>query len=160
MTGRSDLQYGWPRRVTLAAAVLSVCAGSVSLAPAAVANMADDVRAAVMSVRQASCGALRSDPIVEHAAEIVNRSTDRWLDHTGRAVPVPDPLPVLKDLGYAGGRAMHVQGAGDTEAKAIAGLLLVGYDKIPECSYTDYGVSVMQNQATGHYLTVVVLAGA
>jgi len=113
-----------------------------------------------MSVRQASCGALRSNPTVDHAAEIVNRSTDRWLDHTGRAVPVPDPLPVLKDLGYAGGRAMQVQGAGDTEAKAIEGLLLVGYDKIPDCSYTDYGVSVMQNQATGHYLTVVVLAGA
>jgi hypothetical protein len=122
--------------------------------------MADDLRTAVMSVRQASCGVLRSNPIVEHAAEIVNRSTDRWLDHTGRAVPVPDPLPVLKDLGYAGGRAMQVQGAGDTEAKAIEGLLLVGYDKIPDCSYTDYGVSVMQNQATGHYLTVVVLAGA
>ncbi|MGV0870636.1 hypothetical protein [Mycolicibacterium sp. XJ879] len=107
-----------------------------------------------------SCAPLRSDPLVEQAAEIVNRSTDKWLDHTGRAVPVPEPLPILKDLGYGGGRAVQIEGAGDTDAQAIAGLLIIGSDILPDCSYTDYGVSLIQNERTGHYLTTVVLAGA
>lgn len=106
-----------------------------------------------------SCAALRSDPLVEQAAEIVNRSTDKWVDHTGRAAPVREPLPVLHDLGYGGRRAVQIEGAGDTDAQAIAGLLIIGYDILPDCSYTDYGVSLIQNQSTGHYLATVVLAG-
>ncbi|CAJ1500488.1 hypothetical protein [[Mycobacterium] burgundiense] len=120
----------------------------------------DSLRAAVLTARQASCEPLRSDPFVEQAAEIVNRSTDKWLDHLGRAVPVPDPLPILQDLGYGGGSAVQFEGAGVTDAESIAGLLIVAYDTLPDCSYTDYGVSVIQNQRTGHYLTAVVLAGA
>lgn len=138
---------------------MTILGASVSLAPPATASSVDSLRAAVMSVRP-SCEPLRSDPLVEQAAEIVNRSTDAWLDHTGRAAPVPNPLPILTDLGYGGGRAVQVEGAGDTDADAIAGLLLIGYDILPDCSYTDYGVSVIQNQTTGHYLTTVVLAGA
>ncbi|ODQ93404.1 hypothetical protein BHQ17_13575 [Mycolicibacterium holsaticum] len=107
-----------------------------------------------------ACEPIRSDPLVEQAAEIVNRSTDKWLDHTGRAVPVPDPLPILKDLGYGGKRAVKIEGAGDTDAQAIAGLLIIGSDILPDCSYADYGVSVLQNHTTGHFLTTVVLAGA
>jgi hypothetical protein len=151
------------RRVRASASpviVTTILAASVSLAPTAVADSADSLRAAVTAVRQGTCQPLRSEPVVEQAADIVNRSTDVWLDHKGRAVPVPDPLPVLKDLGYGGGRAVQVQGAGNTDAEAIEGLLVVGYDIVPDCSYTDFGVSVMQNQSTGHYLAVVVLASA
>ena len=151
----------WRMRASASASIVTtVLAASVSLAPTAVADSADSLRAAVTAVRQGTCQPLRSDPVVEQAADIVNRSTDVWLDHKGRAVPVPDPLPVLKDLGYGGGRAVQVQGAGNTDAEAIEGLLLVGYDIVPDCSYTDFGVSVMQNQSTGHYLAVVVLASA
>jgi len=142
------------------AIVTTILAASVSLAPTAMADSADSLRAAVTAVRQGTCQPLRSEPVVEQAADTVNRSTDMWLDHKGRAVPVPDPLPVLKDLGYGGGRAVQVQGAGNTDAEAIEGLLLVGYDIVPDCSYTDFGVSVLQNQSTGHYLAVVVLASA
>lgn len=147
------------RTAALAATAMTLVAASVSLAPSAVANSVESLRAAVMTARP-SCAPLRSDPLVEQAADIVNRSTDRWLDHTGRAVPVPEPLPILRDLGYGGGRAVQVEGAGDTDAQAIAGLLIIGYDILSDCSYTDYGVSVLQNQRTGHYLTTVVLAGA
>ena len=152
---------GWRMRASGSAVIATtILAASVSLAPAAVANSADSLRAAVIAVRQGTCQPLRSEPAVEQAADIVNRSTDVWLDHKGRAVPVPDPLPVLKDLGYGGGRAVQVQGAGNTDAEAIEGLLLVGYAIVPDCSYTDFGVSMLQNQSTGHYLAVVVLASA
>lgn len=157
---RRSVSYGRRRGVARAVTAAAILGASVSLAPSAVANSADSLRAAVITARQASCEPLRSDPLVEQAAEIVNQSTNKWIDHTGRAVPVPDPQPILKDLGYGGGRAVQIEGAGGTDAEAIAGLLLVGYDIFPDCSYTDYGVSVIQNQTTGHYLTTVVLAGA
>lgn len=142
-----------------AATAVASFAASVLLACPATADSGDSLRAAVISARTAYCEPLRSDPVVERVAEIVNRSTDVWLDHKGRAVPIPDPLPALKDLGYRGGKAMQISGAGDTDAKAIEGLLISGYDKLPDCSYTDYGVNVMQNLGTGHYLAAVVLAG-
>lgn len=143
----------------VAVTAVTILGASLWLSPPAVANSVDSLRAAVMSVRP-SCGSPRSDPLVEQAAEIVNRSTDEWLDHTGRAAPVPAPLPILKDLGYGGGKAVQVEGAGDTDADAITGLLLIGYDILPDCTYTDYGVSMIRNQTTGHYLATVVLAGA
>lgn len=141
-----------------AAAALTMVGASVSLAPAAAADSAQSLRTAVIAARP-GCAPLRSDPLVEQAAEIVNRSTDKWLEHTGRAVPVPEPLPILIDLGYGGDRAVQIEGAGDTDAQAIAGLLIIGSDILPDCSYADYGVSVVQNQRSGRYLTTVVMAG-
>lgn len=149
--------FGRQRRV-MSTAVVAILGVSISPAPSAVANSADNLRTAVTAAR-ASCAPLRSVPLVEQAAEIVNRSTDDWLDHTGRTVPVPDPLPILKDLGYGGGKAVQIEGAGETDAQAIAGLVLIGYETLRDCSFTDYGVSVVRNQTTGHYLTTVVLGG-
>ncbi|KMV23816.1 hypothetical protein BMW24_001185 [Mycobacterium heckeshornense] len=128
------------------------------LAPPAVADSADSLRAAVGSVRSASCGPLRPDPLVERTAEDVNRSTAAWLDHTGRVAPVDDPLPLLKDRGYGGKKARLLQGAARTTADAIKALLLEGYLEIPDCSYTDYGASVIRNRTTNYVLTAIVLA--
>ncbi|EUA51169.1 hypothetical protein I552_2110 [Mycobacterium xenopi 3993] len=64
-----------------------------AIAPPAVADSADTLRAAVDSVRSASCAPLRPDPLVESTAEDVNRSTAAWLDHAGRVAPVDDPCP-------------------------------------------------------------------
>jgi hypothetical protein len=139
--------------------LMSAVAAGGSLAPSAMADSASDLRAAVMSLRQSSCGALRSEPVVEQVAANVNQSTDLWIDHTAHAVPVPDPLPVLKDLGYAGNKATMIVSAGQTEADAIKGLLLQGYAKIPDCSYTDYGASFLQNQTSGYFLATLVMAG-
>lgn len=146
------------RTLASTAAVVTIVGASVSLAPTAAANSTQSLRAAVIAARPA-CAPLRSDPLVEQAAEIVNRSTDKWVEHTGRAVPVPEPLPILRDLGYGGDRAVQIEGAGDTDAQAIAGLLIIGSDILPDCSYSDYGASVLQNQRTGRYLTTVVMAG-
>jgi len=143
-----------------AAAIGSAVAVLGSPMPSAVADPVASLRAAVLQARGQSCGELRSDPLVEQAAQNVNRSTDEWLSFTARAVPVPDPLPLLHDLGYDGGKATMVLGAGNTEADAIKGLLLQGFDKIPDCAYTDYGVSVVKNETSGYFLTALVLAGA
>jgi hypothetical protein len=138
----------------------SVLVAGVSMAPSAVADSAESLRAAVMAIRPASCAPLRSEPVVEHAAETINRSTDAWLGFTARAVPLSDALPLLKDLGYGGNKAAIFQGAGLTDAVAIKSVLLEGHAAIPDCAYADYGVSVLQNQRTENVLVTLVLAGA
>jgi hypothetical protein len=105
------------------------------------------------------CGPLRYNPVVEQVAEISNRSTDQYLNHATATVPVSDPTPGLKDLGYRGKKGALLNGAARNEADAIKGALLEGFDKLPDCSYTDFGVSMLRNQSNGYYLTSLVLAG-
>jgi hypothetical protein len=142
----------------VAAAVMPFLAATMLLPPPAVADSADSLRAAVGSLRSASCGPLRPDPLVESTAEDINRSSAVWLDHAGRVAPVDDPMPLLKDRGFGGKKARLVQGAGRTSADAIKGLLLQGYLDIPDCSYTEYGVSLMTNRTTNYVLSAIVLA--
>jgi hypothetical protein len=144
--------------VALTVTVLSV---GVSRAPSVLADSEENLTDALASARAGtSCGPLRSDPIVGRVADKITQSNNDWLDHTATQVPISDPLPGLKILGYGGGKAKALQGAGKTEANAIKGVLLEGYDKIPDCSYTDYGVSMQRNERTGWYLGTAVLAGA
>jgi hypothetical protein len=72
-----------------------------------------------------------------------------------------DPFPILKDLGSNAGKARSIEGAGKTQADAIKSLLITGFRDIPDCSYSEFGVSVMPNDnPDGYYLTALVLAGA
>ena len=139
-------------------ALLAFTTASVSMAPSAVADSSDTLRAALLAARGASCGPLRSDPLVEKTAAEVNASNDKWLNHDARVEPEPDALPRLKDLGYGGSKAAILTGAGATDANSIKALLLQGYLKIPDCSYTDYGVSALHNTSKDMILTTVVLA--
>ena len=139
-------------------ALIAFTTAAVSVAPSAVAQPSGTLRDAVGAARGASCGPLRSDPVVDHAAEEINGTTDKWLDHTTRAVPETNALAVLKDLGYRGTKATILSGAGKTDANAIKAALLQGYDKIPDCSYTDYGVSAVHNKSQDVILVTVVLA--
>ncbi len=156
MLGRCGLRIV----LVVAVTVLTALTAGISLAPLALADSASNLREALTSARGGmSCGPLHSDPVVEQVAAKINQSTEDYLDHTATQVPIEDPLPGLKILGY-GGKAKLIQGAGKTEADAIKGLLLEGYDKIPDCSYTAYGASMQRNERTDWYLAVVVLAGA
>jgi hypothetical protein len=150
--------YRRVRGVSAAASAMSLLAATMLLPPPAVADSADSLRVAVGSLRSASCGPLRPDPLVESTAEDVNRSSAAWLDHAGRVAPVDDPLPLLKDRGFGGKKARLVQGAGRTSGDAIKGLLLEGYLDIPDCSYTEYGVSLIRNRTTNYVLAAMVLA--
>lgn len=141
--------------------IVMVLSTGLSLAPSALADPTANLRNAVASARGGtSCGPLRYNPVVEQAAEVINRSTDDYLNHTATRIPILDPLEGLKDLGYGGTKAYLLQGADRSDALAIKGALLEGYAAIPDCSYTDFGVSARRNETTGYNLVSSVLAGA
>jgi hypothetical protein len=134
--------------------------GTVLHAPAAAADPAADLRSAVTQMRTGtSCGALRPNPILDDVAFRINKSTQDYLDHAATQVPVTDPLPGMKVLGYPGTKAALLQGASKVDGNSIKGLLLQGFDKFPDCAYTEFGSSAMRNEGTGYLLTVAVLAG-
>lgn len=138
---------------------VALCA-SIVLAPPVRADSAALAKDAIASLRRGtSCAALRDNPIVEQAADVINRSTDDYLNHTATRTPIDDPLPGLKDLGYPGTKAVLLLGSHPNEADALKGALLEGYAAIPDCSYTDYGVSVRRNESTDYSLISIVLAG-
>ncbi len=135
----------------------------------AVADPENNLRDAMASARSdTACQPLRFNPLLGQAAEVFNRLTDEYLAHTATRVPTAneapgepvDPLPGLKDLGYNATKGYVLQGANKNEALAIKGVLLEGhaYRAIADCSYTDFGASVRQNERTGYILASVVLA--
>jgi hypothetical protein len=138
-------------------ALLAFTTASVSMAPSAVADSSDTLRAALLAAR-AACAPLRSNPLVEKTAAEVNASNDKWINHDARVEPEADAVPRLKDLGYGGSKAAILLGAGATDADSIKAVLLQGYNKIPDCSYTDYGVSALHNTSKDMILTTIVLA--
>lgn len=146
-----------------AAAVLAISlamsAGTAVASPVG-ADSTGDLAAAVLSARGNGCPPLQPDPLVQQTSDMVLRSTDTYLDHTARAIPIADPLPTLHDLGSTNtGKAVLFQGAGRNPTDAIKFVLITGRDAIPDCSYTRYGVSAAQNATSGFFLTTLVLAG-
>jgi len=130
-------------------------------APPAAAEPADQLRQGVASLRATgSCGVFRLDPLAQQAAEISNRSTEDYINHNARFVPVADPLVVLKELGSDAGKAIQLQGYGRADADAIKGALLQGHAVIRDCSYDTLGTSVIRNRDRGYTLVVAVLAGS
>jgi hypothetical protein len=148
------------KEVSAVLGTVALLAVGVTPAPSAVADPVSSLRDAVSSARSGtSCGPLRYNATVERAAEIINRSTDTYLNQEARRVPVADPLEGLKDLGYHGTKAYLLQGADKDSGIAIKGALLEGYAAIPDCSYTEFGASMRRNESTGYNLASLVLAG-
>lgn len=142
------------------AAASAVLTLTVVLAWPATAEPAPSLQEAVEQLRgAAACGQLEYDPAVEEAAEIVNRSTDVYLNHTARHVPVADPLPIVRDLGVVGDKAISLYGAASNTGDSIKSVLLQGYQAIPDCVYTKFGASMRWNESTGKNLATVVLVG-
>lgn len=141
-------------------AALAVAA--VTLAPPVAAERAPAAEQAIASARSATCGALRYNPTVERAADIINRSTYTYLNHTSENVPADDPHPlaITKDLGINSSKVISLQGAGHSPADAIKSILLEGYKDIPDCSYTDFGSSELYEEQSGFTLMVVVLVAS
>jgi hypothetical protein len=143
-------------RISLVATALTVV--SVAVAPSAVADSTDSLRAAVVAARASACAPLRSNPVVDQAAAEINVTTDRWINFASRAVPESDPMAPLKDLGFGGSKATTLSGAATTDGNAIKATILQGFAKIPDCSYTDFGVNALYNPKKDMILTTVVLA--
>lgn len=143
--------------------VVLVFYGSVALAPSSRADPAAGFGDGLASRRsQTSCQPLRHNPIVEQAAEVINRSSDRYISQQATHVPITDPIPGLKDLGYTAKKAKLLQGAAKNDADAVKGALLEAdaYGVVPDCSYTDFGVSLRRNEASGYSLVTSVMAAA
>ena len=142
-------------------AMVSAASTTVVLSAPALADVTESLRSAVVQERAASsCGPLTANPLVEQAAYTMNKSTNDYLDHVATNAPITDPLPGLKILGYPGNKAIALQSGTHTQETAIKALILQGFDKIPDCSFTDFGLDVQRNGTSGYELMVVVLAGA
>lgn len=140
---------------------VAMTSASLANAPCALADSATSLRDAVASARDGlPCGSLRDEPVAERVADFINQSTDAYLDQTATRVPILNALEGLKNLGYHGTKAYLLQGADKTDAVAIKGALLEGFDALPDCRYKDFGASLRRNATTGYILVSVVLAGA
>jgi hypothetical protein len=139
---------------------MGVLIAGVWLAPVVHAAPAPDIQNAVAALRGgSSCGPLRYDPVVEQAAATVNRVNAGYVDHTGTTEPITDALPGLKDLGYGGNKATILQGTAPDEGDSVKAMLLEGYAAFRDCAYTDFGIDVRSNDATGDTFSALVLAG-
>ena len=150
------------RRTRSGGALVSLVGLNALLAPPVSAEPAPELQQVIVAVRNSSsCQPLTYNPTVEHAADIVNRSTYTYLNHTAENVPADEqhPTAILNDLGIKANKVLSLQGAAHNEADAIKGVLLEGRNAIPDCSYTDFGVSLLNEGQSDFILAVIVLVG-
>ncbi|WP_235738277.1 hypothetical protein [Mycolicibacterium austroafricanum] len=144
------------------ATAATVAAAGWTGAPTAGADPHQGLTEVITAARgSAPCGPLRYDPQAEHAAEIINRSTYAYVNHTAEHVPADDthPAAIAADVGLTGTKVISLQGAGKSERDAIQGLVTQGYLALPDCAYTDFGTSMLYEPESGYSLAVVVMAG-
>lgn len=164
LAGRGDLL-----RVALIITTAAVLA--IALAPTSAADTTANLKSAVDSTRAASgCPPLESDPVLNDVALRNTSETDTYLLHVSRDEPFEseERIPkrttllatILRDVGYNASKSKLLVGYGHVEADAISGALLQGWDSIPDCAYTKYGVSAIDNADPQQTVTAVVLAAA
>lgn len=148
------------RPATLAVVALLMCSAVTVFVAPAMADPAPEVTHAVAGARGGtSCGPLRYNPAVEHAADIINRSTYSYLNHAAENVPADEPhqKAIVKDLGIDASKTATFQGAGHNVGDAIKGVLLEGRDAFPDCAYTDFGASRLYEEQSNFTVVVLVL---
>lgn len=156
------LMPGWLLRQLIVAPVIIGTLATVSM-PAASADPTADLRSAV-TAKRGNCPALQEDPVLDGVAERADRETQDYAQKIARFQPMEDPLPTLKQLGYPAGKAKLLSGYSgpdhsDAQQRAIYGAALFGWETIPDCTYTRYGVHAMTNPDNGNATAAVVLAG-
>lgn len=146
-------------KTTCVCAAITATAGvaGLSLAPRSIADATADLTSAVAAAR-ASCPPLRPDPVLESLAQRANNETAANIEHTARYQPFEDPMPALRVLGYSAGKAKLVAGYGKSEDKAVHGVTVLGWEAIPDCTYTKFGINTLDNSAKGYALAALVLA--
>jgi hypothetical protein len=148
------------KRVALS---ITIIAGlTISFAPPAAADPTANLKSQVDSARGSTgCPPLQRDPVLDGVAQRANRETEGYVAHTARFTPLEDPTQALRDLGYKARKTQLLAGYGDVdgdfEDKAIRGAVMQGYDVIPDCTYTKYGVAVLSNALAKYAISAVVL---
>lgn len=144
---------------------------AIALAPASTADPTTDFKSAVAAAR-GGCPALQSDPVLDGLALRANTEMQSYAQHTARFIPFDNPqlMPILREMGYQAGKAKLLVGYGDTDpretapatpaGKAIHGVITEGYEFIPDCAYTKYGVNILTNPSGGSVLAASILASA
>jgi hypothetical protein len=156
--GRQSAQMRWRRTIAALSSPLVIAALAITLAPASAADATANLESTVNAARGA-CPPLQPDAVLYGVAQRANNETHSYIEYNARFEPFEDPMPVLRELGYNAGKAKLVVGNGDTEAKAIHGVIVLGWEAIPDCSYTKYGLNALSDTDAGYTLTALVLAG-
>ncbi|QVI27217.1 hypothetical protein MN2019_23855 [Mycolicibacterium neoaurum] len=127
----------------------------------AAAEPADALSGALLAARtDAPCAQLAIDSHAMTAAEVIGRSNDNYIRFEARDVPIADPLPLLRELGFGGAKSYVLQGSYPTLEGAVRGAVLQGFAAIPDCGFTAFGASTLFNTIRSEYITTVVLVGA
>lgn len=138
---------------------------------------------------ESECPPLRSDPRLNNVSQRVAHEMDDYVRHAATSFPTTGEndllstgaggvLPVMREAGYNTNKAKlllgygddRMGGTGDNEAKAIKVAVLqgLGFEAIPDCGYTKYGFSAINDDNQGGWpstspraysVTAVVLAG-
>lgn len=170
-------RLAWRRRTVCATLIFTIFSVAAGQTPVAMADPVDNFKNAVATARSgSSCGPFHYNAIAEQVANVSLRSLVDYIKHTATRVPVEDPLPGLKTLGFPGQKAKLLSGTAESDADSIKGVLLEGSippastidtpkpvtphpPPLTDCSYTDFGVSMQRDETTGYYLSALVLAG-
>jgi hypothetical protein len=153
--GHAERPSRWHRVALFATSMLLIAAMMLAAAPMSVADAAANLRSLVDGAR-GGCAPLQVDPVLTGVAQRVNRETQQYKQNAARYEPFEDPMPVLQALGYQTGKAKMLAGFGDEESEALRGVVLFGWESIPDCSYTRYGVDVLAGD--GYTLATAILA--
>jgi hypothetical protein len=144
-------------KIAAVALVMTLCM-AVAPPPNSAADATANLQTQVDAAR-GGCPPLHADPVLTDVARRANGETQSNIEHTARSLPFEDPMPILHDLGYPARKAKLLAGYGDAQAKAIRGAVLFGWESIPDCSYTRYGVNVLEGSAGNYWLAAIILAG-
>lgn len=135
--------------------MLVIAAMLLAAAPMSTADAAANLKSLVDGAR-GGCAPLQVDPVLTGVAQRANRETQQYKQNAARYEPFEDPMPVLRELGYHTGKAKMLTGFGDEESAALRGVVLFGWESIPDCSYTRYGVDALAGD--GYALATAILA--
>jgi len=167
-------------RVALSVTIAAI--SSISVAPVAGADPTTHTKAEIDAARgEAGCPPFQADPVLADVSQRTAHEVDDYVRHAARFLPTTldtDLLKALRETGYntANARLLNgygdyrTGGPGDNEAKAIKGAVLQGwgFEALPDCTLTKYGVSAINGGGSEGWpstaprtysVVVVVLAG-
>lgn len=171
-------------RIRLVVLIVTMTAiGAICDAPVSVADPTSHLRAEIDGARSESgCAPFQTDAALTEISQRIATEVDEYVRHAARVLPPStdtDLLQVLRQSGYNTVNARLLNGygdyrtggTGDNEAKAIKAAVLEGrgFEALPDCTLTRYGLGAINNDGSGGWpstqprtysVVVVILAGA
>lgn len=180
----------WGRTIRIALSVTTTAVLAILSAPVSAADPTAHLKSEIDAARSESgCPPLQLDPRLNDVSLRVTHETDDYVRHALKLLPTSGEIDLLASgnggalrvmreagyntnkvkllLGYADNRT---GGTGDNETKAIKGAVLEGlaFESLPDCGYTKYGLSALDDDSSqgwpstpprAYAVTTVVLVG-